>query len=295
MADTPLEFDNWRLSHSSIERFRNCPRSWYYYYIEHRPDAVGIEALVGSFVHDVLEHVMKDTVPEERDLSMAKELTVENWPKFFDGVQESLGVDKDAERELKWKAWSALEGLWDLEDPSLVDVQETEMRLEISMDDFRFLGFVDRVDIVPSGLAIVDYKTGKIPKSAYVPSKMMQIMLYAAAYEEITGVTPSVGRLIYTKGAVFELAITPEVIDGAKKFLRRNAKRIKKAFDEGFEGFKPKVGPLCAWCAFVGDCEKGQKEFYRRDSINSVRLDAPAYEILGHKSWRHAEEEYYLA
>lgn len=165
------------------------------------------------------------------------------------------------------------------------------MELDVKLMDNQFKGFIDRVDRSPGGgLIVADYKTGKIPHQNWVLGKFTQILLYGWAYQEITGETPVSGKLIYTKGAVFELEFDDPTFKEIKAFFKRTTKRMKKAWDEGIDngnimptmdGFKPKTGPLCSWCSYIEHCEEGQKEFYRLDRFNRVRSDAPAYKALG--------------
>ena len=54
-----------RLSPSGAATFDQCPRRWRFRYVERMPDPPGIDALVGTFAHRVLELLMQQ-VPGRR-------------------------------------------------------------------------------------------------------------------------------------------------------------------------------------------------------------------------------------
>ena len=61
------------LSPSSMGTFRQCPLKWKYNKIDKIPDPSGKEALMGNFVHDVLEELY-GLPPEERSQAQAQSL-----------------------------------------------------------------------------------------------------------------------------------------------------------------------------------------------------------------------------
>lgn len=275
--------DNIRLSASSISTFRQCPRKWYFKYVEDQKEPAGLAAIMGSYVHEVLEFALAES-PGKRTFEKAVEISkakIQDKAQSGNTYAHDLTINSEdnvTEQDLIEQAWSTLEKLWKWEDPNELDIIANEMRLEVEIEDFKFLGLVDRVDQTSDGIAIVDYKTGKLGKPEYLPTKLMQIFLYAMAYEEQQKQMPSIGKLIYLNEGIVHVGLGPEKVKAARQYLLRNGKKMRKAFDEGFN---PKTGPLCCWCPFIDQCPEGIDEFKWRSRSGKVRLDAPAFWTVG--------------
>jgi len=77
-----------RYSHSRISCFENCPKQYYYRYIE-KPDieiTQGIEAFMGLRVHDALEK-------HYNDLKMTKLNSLNDLLKFYEGEWKKNWTD----------------------------------------------------------------------------------------------------------------------------------------------------------------------------------------------------------
>ena len=79
MSEMPVSLPK-RLSPSAASTFDQCPRRWRFRYIENRPEPSGEAAMVGSFVHRVLELLLAE-VPEDRTVDRAKQLARDTWPE----------------------------------------------------------------------------------------------------------------------------------------------------------------------------------------------------------------------
>ncbi|MEE3276000.1 MAG: PD-(D/E)XK nuclease family protein, partial [Actinomycetota bacterium] len=112
MAELPRFF-----SSTAASTYRQCPLKWKHKYIDKLPDPPGEPALVGTFAHKVLELLCKDSA-DLRTTERARKLAREAWPSIAaERDFRALNLDADAEHQFRWKAWSAIEALWQLEDP----------------------------------------------------------------------------------------------------------------------------------------------------------------------------------
>ena len=272
MSELPRSF-----SHSSASTFKQCPRRWKHKYIDKLPDPTGEAALVGQFAHDVLEQLCKEKSILRTELK-AKEIAANIWPKVAERKDfKNLNLNSEEQLAFRWKAWNAIKGLWDLEDPSTISVEATEQRVSASLSGVPFLGIIDRLDREENGLVVVDYKTGKLPK--YGNDTFNQVLLYAAAVESKTGEQPSRVRLLYLGKETMETEVSVDLVNKVVEDLSDTWDRLRTNLENN--EFEPITTPLCGWCSFVVQCPAGTKFIKKRASLGKLRSDAPARLALG--------------
>ena len=200
------------LSSSSSSMFDQCPSKWKFRYVDKLPDPPGEPALLGTFAHEVLEFLLQEA-PECRTKERAKELAAQIWPKI-ENNDDFLALElDDAEiKEFKWKSWNAIEGLWKLEDPSKVEVKDTERDVRVMLGGVPFRGVIDRVDKENQRLVVADYKSGKPPKKRFAGDKLNQVLLYAAAIREADGELPNKARLLFLGQEIIETEVSEETL-----------------------------------------------------------------------------------
>lgn len=266
------------LSPSSAGLYEQCPRKWRFRYVDRLPDPPGVPALVGTFAHLVLEHLLQ--LPSgERSRDQARELARELWPHFETETDYvALSLDDDASRGFRWKAWQAVEGLWTLEDPDETIVHATEQEVQVAIGDVPFRGIIDRVDVVREQLVVTDYKSGKAPADRFRQRPLKQVMFYAAAIAELTGVAPLGARLHYLGQRTLSIKVTDHNLGTARSDLARTWQSLTA--DADADQFATTTGPLCAWCPFLGACEDGQHEVIERHREGRVRQDAPGVALV---------------
>lgn len=253
-----------RLSPSGAGTFEQCPRRWRMRYVERLPDPPGEAALAGSFAHRVLELFMQRE-PDERTVDAAKLIAREEWSDVeADPDYQALGYDEAGGKQFRWKAWQAIEGLWALEDPKLVEVRATEQDIEANLNGVPFRGIVDRLDDEGDGLVVTDYKSGKAPSPRFRRGRLDQVLLYAAAVQEATGETPVHARLLYLGQRPVGIKVTQDELDGVVAKLSDTWTAINTACDT--DEFEPRTGPLCGWCPYVDRCPEGTKEVAKRQA-----------------------------
>lgn len=269
MADLPPY-----LSPSSATAFDGCPRRWMFKYVERRPEPSGQAAIVGSFVHEVLEALCGLPAPA-RTQDRAKEIARTLWPSVEENSDYlGLALSDEEARAFRWQAWLAVTGLWRLEDPADVDVLSTEQKVTAELAGVPFLGIIDRVDRVNGRLVITDYKSGAVPAARWRADKMQQVLLYAAAFEQHDGQQPDRARLLYLGQRVLEVTVTSPKIEEAANQLAATWEGIETACASDRFDAKPSV--LCGWCPFANDCPEGRAELVKREAAGTLPSHAPA-------------------
>ena len=265
-----------RFSYSSASRYRQCPLSWRFKYVERLPDPAGPPAVIGSFVHGCLEHFYQQPGAKRTEDTL-RDIAGRLW-RTKNVAAELAAVGGDDERTSKRDAWGLLRGLWEVEDPTGVAVVSTEERVTVNLAGVPLLAIIDRVEHVDgSQVVAADYKSGKLPDRRYHNSHVDQVHLYAAA-KAAAGVGVDAVSVIYLKGQVVREASTPDTKAEAAEALACTWEQLIDSVEA--DHFEARPGPLCGWCPFIAHCPAGQEEVAERVAAGKMRSDAPALEIL---------------
>lgn len=270
------------ISPSSASTFRSCPRRWKFRYLDRLADPAGEAALAGTFAHRVLE-LLCQAPAEERTLETARQLARDVWPETLEDPDfAALEFDEKDQRRFRWLSWTAIEGLWRLEDPAQVTVEATEQKIDTVLDDVPFRGVVDRLDRTSAdtdaGLIVVDYKSGRAPSARFQDTRLEQVLLYSAAIEASTGRRPQAARLLYLGQCIIETEVTGELIETAVLALTDTWEQMGACIDA--DVFGPNPGPLCGWCPYADQCPEGLEELKLRNAAGRIRSSAPALQFL---------------
>ena len=213
--------------------------------------------------------------PELRNVDAAKTGLRIGWTEMLASPDFiALGVPEDEHRALQRQAFASVRGYFEMEDPTKVDVASTERKIECELEGVPIRGIIDRVDRDPSGDIIVsDYKSGKVPDQRYAGPKLRQLNLYGAMLEQVDGVTPTEGRLLFTSfGETISTRFTERSFDEAVGTVVDTWDAIAMARDTQFE---PTPGPLCGWCPFAPECPEGIEELKIRRGKGRLKKTAP--------------------
>ncbi len=266
------------VSPSSLATFKSCSLKWKFKYIDRLPDPSGPAALVGSFVHLILEELCK--LPAHlRSQEQAKAIAKELWPEFEQEEDyANLKLDDEQAREFRWQAWIATTGLWKLEDPAEVDVVSTEQVVRCDIGDVPFKGIIDRLETVNGEVIVGDYKSGKAPGNRWRSDSIAQVLLYAAAINEIEKRPPSKAKLLYLGQKTLEVTVTERRLEQVAQDLQEVWQAINTAIANASFEAKPTV--LCGWCSFVTECDTGAAEVRKRAKAGKLKKTAPALALL---------------
>jgi putative RecB family exonuclease len=246
------------LSPSRAADFKQCPLLYRFRAIDRLPEPPSTAQLRGSVVHAALEQLYG--LPAlQRGPESAEALVAPAWDRLMAAEPDLAGLlEPEQQARLLAEARALLSGYYRLEDPRRFDPQSCEQRIEVELADGTLLrGFVDRIDVAPTGeLRVVDYKTGKAPSAAGAPAEvnaMFQMKFYAVALLRSRGVLPTRLRLVYlADGQLLDYTPDREELLRFEKTLMAIWQAIRTAAATG--DFRPSPSRLCAWCAHQAHC-----------------------------------------
>ena len=142
----------------------------------------------------------------------------------------------------------------ELEDPDGVRAIGLELNLSTEIDGITVRGIIDRLDELDDGsLAVVDYKTGRAPRTEQSKSRLSGVQMYALMCEAELGRRPSVVRLLYLRDRiVISAAPTDQAMRGTRQRALGVWSAIERACKE--DDFRPNPSSLCRFCAFQAYC-----------------------------------------
>lgn len=241
------------LSPSSISTFKQCPLRFKYNKIDLIPDPSNHWAVLGNFVHDILEEMYK-LAPAERNLATCKMLAKALWDeKWGEEAHKVLRTEKEI-HNFRWSAWWCVENLWLIENPQEVSPIGLEHELNGEIGGVALRGFIDRYSQTEGTmmLTVSDYKTGKTPKYD-LDEKFFQLLIYAKLLSNTgVGEVDNIELLYLKEGVKLKKAIT----DSDIKMTVEEVQRVKSEVDERCVSgnFEYKTSGLCNFCSYKRIC-----------------------------------------
>ena len=276
----------WSLSPSRAGDFMTCPLLYRLRVIDRLPEPSSPVTTRGTLVHGVLERLFDSPAPE-RTIERAASLLEPEWERLLEERPELIDLfasveapaeasgdtaatDTDATDRAATdtattvgdavSAWLAsarvlLETYFALEDPTRIEPAQRELLVEAELvHGVRLRGFVDRVDVAPSGATrIVDYKTGNSPSELFEGKALFQLKFYALVMWRVSGTIPALLQLMYL-GDKQILRYAPDEADllATERKVRALWVAIERALAN--REFPPRRSRLCDWCAHQGLC-----------------------------------------
>jgi putative RecB family exonuclease len=240
------------LSPSSVLSFEQCPLKFRFSKIDGIPDLPGKEALLGNFVHSVLERFYSlDST--ERTIASARALASSEWTSTWGEKLSNIVRSESELRALRWRAWFCIENVWQLEEPSSTSVGGIEVELDGLLGGVRVKGFIDRYTNDNGHIKISDYKTGKPPHPHWAGDKFEQLRIYAALLSQTELFPVSTLELLYLRDAV---RLTEEVTQATIEHSVARIQRIKSEIDKRCvsRSFEPVKSRLCDYCSYKKIC-----------------------------------------
>lgn len=244
------------LSPSRAADFMSCPLMYRLRSIDKLPEEPSVDAVRGTVVHRVLEQLF-DLPAAERTPGRAEALIDPSWAEVQEREVDAASMFASPEEAERWLAScrAVLAKYFDLEDPTRLEPAERELYVESILDSKLLLrGFVDRVDVAPTGeVRIVDYKSGRAPGEMFEAKALFQLKFYALAWWKTRGIVPHMLQLIYL-GSGDVLRYQPDEADLRATERKINAiwAAIQAAQDSGDWRHSP--SRLCTWCSFQAHC-----------------------------------------
>ncbi len=251
------------LSPSRAGDFLTCPLLYRFRVIDRFPEAPSPAATRGTVVHSVLERLF-DLPAGDRTLEAARSMVGPEWAVLLEAEPElaALLVADEAAQEgaddlpaFLADAGLLLERYFALENPQRLEPAERELRVEVELESGLVLrGFVDRLDVAPSGeMRVVDYKTGRAPSPGFEAKAMFQMRFYALVLWRLYGRVPRLLQLLYL-GSGETLTYEPDEAD--LRGTQAKVQAIWEAIDRATESGDWRASPsrLCDWCDHKARC-----------------------------------------
>jgi CRISPR/Cas system-associated exonuclease Cas4 (RecB family) len=270
-------------SPSSINTYRQCPRKYYYQYIEELPTKPSIHTVRGHVVHQVLENFFKTDISKMDRGNYAIELknSVQDLlAKYWKGEKEfgKLGLAKEKlmfffdESMIMLLRWvngfiARLEGVmaqgYNLKEAFKRLTPRTEQ--QYVSEEYHVQGFIDAIEEIDDIVRIIDYKTSA---SNDISSEYrLQLAIYALLYNEKHGRLPQKVGINFLRDVEKFLDVDDELIEHAKREI---AMVHRKTLSDSKGDYPLIPQPLCRWCDFFNLCfgVDGEKYPFRNSNSN---------------------------
>jgi putative RecB family exonuclease len=228
-----------------------CPLLYRFRVIDKLPSAPSAPAARGTLVHSVLERLF-DLPAGGRTIQAAAALVEPQWKALLQDEPElaELVDQSDPAALTSWfsEAVTLIERWFTLEDPTRLEPAERELYVETDLDGLTLRGYVDRLDVAPSGeLRVVDYKTGRSPSELFEGKALFQMKFYALVLWRMRGEVPRMLQLVYLANSEI-VRYCPDEADllAVERKLKALWKAIETAAQSG--DWRPSKSRLCDWC-----------------------------------------------
>ena len=247
-------FKNEYLSVSRLQAYEQCPRSFYFKYVDKTyakiVDSEMGAGTFGSFLHEAHESIVKWVVSEEFSGVVPGDVIRDHARSAWEKTEGAKGIDLYAEGVgYIRKYFSHAIDCWDV-----VDV-EREFRIQVG--EFTVLGYMDLVKKtrleVGQGVKIVDYKSNRAMYSKGDLDTNMQLAVYTVAAGELYPWAKSVEaemHMLRYGGKPQVANITPEVLEYTKDYLVAMGRKT-----ESDKEWKPILNANCGYCEHKQHCE----------------------------------------
>jgi putative RecB family exonuclease len=254
-------------SHSKLATYENCPQKYKLQYIDRieLPEGgEGIEAFLGSRVHDVLEKLYKELILTKMNtledlLAYFKDEGDRNW--HGNVVIVKKGFTKDHYRNA---GKESITNYYKRHQPfNQSKTLATEQLLTFKIDNYTIRGFIDRLSQTSKGVyEIHDYKTsGSLPSQDKLDNDR-QLALYQIGIKEKFRDAKDI-RLIWHY-LIFDKEFTSTRSYAQLKDLRKEVVSLIKTIEKD-KKFEPEESNLCDWCEYPEYCPAKKHEIKVQD------------------------------
>ena len=246
-------------SHSQLSTYETCPYQYKLAYIDKiEVETEGVEAFMGSRVHDALEKIYQDL--KVTKLNTLEEVLIfydQDWERNWNEMVRIVRKDYTAEdyRRLGAKCITDYyKRYYPFDQGKTLGLEEYITFPLEEEKDYWIRGYIDRVTLLDSSiLEIHDYKTSnRLPTQEDVNSDRQLAFYQMGVSEKWQGVQEV--RLIWhylTFDTEIRSLRSPDELHRLRQMTLELIRRI-----ETDRHFFPKEGPLCHWCDYQGFCPK---------------------------------------
>jgi putative RecB family exonuclease len=246
-------------SHSQLSTYETCPHQYRLNYIDKiKIETEGIEAFMGSRVHEALEKLYRDLkVTKLNTLEDLISYYHENWEKNWSEMIQIVRKGYSAEdyRRLGEKCIIDYYNRYSPFDHGKTLGLEESISFPLDEEKGYWIrGFIDRVTLADhSVIEIHDYKTsGRLPTQKDVDSDR-QLAFYHMGVEGRWNDIREIHLIWHYLAFDTEIrsSRTPEKLDQLRRETMELIQKIETDRD-----FAPKESPLCDWCDYQGLCPR---------------------------------------
>jgi DNA helicase-2/ATP-dependent DNA helicase PcrA len=250
-----------KFSFTQLKAFETCPLQYKFAHILVVPTRGKFNFSFGKTMHSTLQKFFEQLIRKENHQQTnlfgeeapgeTSAPSVENLLKIYDETWINDWYEsKSHEEEYRRLGREKLREFYKIHDGKWPKAKFLEKGFNLKVGDYTVRGVIDRVDEVPGGVEIVDYKTGSVPKDEKYLDKD-QLLIYQLAASEVFGEKPALLSYYYLDAnQKMSFIGTQEEIGEIKKKIIETVEEIKKS------DFSPKPSLFsCRNCDFKDICE----------------------------------------
>lgn len=248
-------------SHSRLESFKTCPLSFKFGYIDKIKGIEGIEAFLGSQVHEAIHYIYKKVkagkVPTLKEVFKFYE---DLWKKNYNPKIRIVRTEFSVEDYFK-QGIELIEHYYHKHKPFNENIIGMEQKILIDLDgkgDYVLQGFIDKLvyNEEDGTYEIHDYKTAKWMPDQEEADQDRQLALYSIGVKERHPNNNGVLLKWYylRHGKEVTSSRTDKQLEQLKKDVIKLIKQIEKE-----KKWPAKRSKLCDWCDFNEVCEEHKK------------------------------------
>jgi putative RecB family exonuclease len=233
------------LSVSKAKTFEQCPRKYFYHYIEHLPSKKWPHFALGLYAHKALE-LFHSRLLENSEVNLRQLMGTCCRDAYSYMIESGETLDQGQVDEVKAMFIIYLRKL-DLNMPSVIS---TEKSFTISLsDNYDLTGVIDRIDQEDEIIHIRDYKTSK--NERYMDSFQLNTYgLYLKEKYPNTDKFKASYIMLKLDSKIISYSFTDGDVETCRNHLIRLADKITKE-----ERWLAKPSKLCDWCDFQSTCQ----------------------------------------
>ncbi len=249
-------------SPSALGRYRHCPRLYRFLNVDGlwSQARTSPQQALGIAVHTALQDFYR-LAPDRRGEDALVRAFLAAWHRSG-GRGDPADRDRGVQALRRWYARA---------DTALVP-HATEIGLKWTWGDVTLKGRLDRVDRVPGGLRVVDYKTGMRPLTQERADADVALTVYAALVGRRLGEPVVELVLDYVVAGVQVRTARPEPLLGEQLGEVLAAARRMRDDTE----YTPRTGPWCGRCDLLSRCPDGRAALRAEDGT-AVARPAPGF------------------
>ena len=263
-------------SYSKIDTFKSCPLKFKFQYIDRiKTDGKGIEAFMGSRVHDSLEKLYIELKFKVLSLEDVLKFYDEIWDKNFDDMVVIVRKERNAEDYKNCGRKCVAEYYKRCHPFDQGKVIGNEVPVKVVLDPegkYQMKGYIDRlVQNQDGSYEIHDYKTNsRLPEQEDM-DKDTQLALYhlgiSQKWNDVNEVELVWHYLVFDKE--IRSRRTKEQIEDLKQKYMHLIDEI-----ESEERYEPKESSLCRWCSYQEICPTSKHHRKLKElSVNVYKKD----------------------